>query len=225
MGARSLAKTGCGLALASAAAFIPLMAQADDGTGFHGSLRAGPSLLQDLDFAEATTANLALNPNACFVVGGEVGYHVTNALRIEFDLGYARNDLSGAFQQNVRGFVPCSEIANNPCLAPRVDGDIASLSGFFGMGLLRSAGLGVSEALYRPWRRLRQSGSRCWRPRDDEQRHRQPFCDHRQLGHPHRLSRCCGHCLRSGDGRPHAWLYLYAQRPHARSRQRRAGEL
>ena len=130
MGARSLAKTGCGLALASAATFMPLMAQADDGTGSYGSLCAGPSLLQDLYFAEAATANLALNPSVGFVVGGEVGYHVTDALRIEFYLGYARSDLSDAFQQNVQVFVPCGEIANNPCLAPRVDGDIASLSGF-----------------------------------------------------------------------------------------------
>ena len=126
----AIAKTGCGLVLAAAATFLPLSAQADVGTGLYGSFRAGPSLLQDLDFAEAATANLALNPDTGFVLGGAVGYRVTDTLRLEFDLSYARNDLSGTFQQNVQAFVPCGEIAGNPCLSPRVDGDVAAISGF-----------------------------------------------------------------------------------------------
>jgi len=127
---RSCAKAGCGLAFVGAAIFMPMSAQAGEGAGFYGSLRAGTSLLQSMNFAEASTANLALNPAAGFVVGGAAGFHVTDDLRLELDLSYARNDLVGRFQQNVQAFVPCGQVAGNPCLSSRVDGDIASTSGF-----------------------------------------------------------------------------------------------
>jgi len=105
-------------------------AQAGNAAGLYANLRIGPSFVQDMNFAEATTANLALDPDVGFVINGAVGYRFNDAIRLEFDLGYGRNDLTGAFQQNVQVLVPCGEITSAPCLDPDVNGEIATLSGF-----------------------------------------------------------------------------------------------
>jgi len=116
-----------GIAVLAAAA--PSLAQAAD-SGFYGQLYAGPTAVQDMNFAEAATANLAVNPGVGFVLGGEVGYRLTDSFRFAFDLGYGRNDLTGQFQQNGQVLVPCGELPNSPCLAPNIDGHVANLSGF-----------------------------------------------------------------------------------------------
>ena len=120
----------CAFAAASLVSFVATAQAAESGPGLYGRLSVGPSLVQDMNFAEASTANLALDPKAGFAVHGAVGYRVNDVLRLEFDLGYGRNDLDGAFQQNVQAFVPCGEIAGNPCLSPNVDGEARTLSGF-----------------------------------------------------------------------------------------------
>jgi len=118
-----------GIAAFFATVAMPSLVQAAD-SGFYGKLYAGPTAAQDMNFANAATANLALNPGVGFVLGGEVGYRLTDAFRFAFDLGYGRNDLTGQFQQNNQVMVPCGEMPNNPCLAPNVDGNVANLSGF-----------------------------------------------------------------------------------------------
>lgn len=115
----------------AAAALNPGWARAAEDTGrFYASLRLGPSLVQDMDFAQRTTANLALNPEAGFALGGALGYGVTKSLRVELDLGYGRNTLTGSFQQNVQVFIGCGELPSSPCLNPDVDGDVATIGGF-----------------------------------------------------------------------------------------------
>jgi len=120
----------CALAAASMVSLTAAAQAADAGPGLYGRLSIGPSLMQDMNFAEASTANLALDPETGFAVNGAVGYRVNDGLRLEFDLGYTRGDLGGAFQQNVQALVPCGEIEGNPCLGPDVDGDARTLSGF-----------------------------------------------------------------------------------------------
>jgi opacity protein-like surface antigen len=109
---------------------MAISANASAETGLYGSLKLGGSILQDMNFSEASTANLSLDPNAGFSLSGGVGYRFGNAIRLEFDLGYGDNSLDGGFQQNVQAFVPCGELPGNPCLDPNVDGKAKSLSGF-----------------------------------------------------------------------------------------------
>ena len=120
-----------GAAMTAVATGMPHFAQAQDAAGgFYTSLRIGPSILQDMNFADRSTADLSLDPATGFGVSGALGYRFADSLRIEAELGYGRNDLAGTFQQNVQAFVPCGEIAGNPCLDPKVDGKIGAVSGF-----------------------------------------------------------------------------------------------
>jgi len=105
----------------------PVWAQSDK-TGLYGSLSIGPAFLGAMNFAEASTANLNLNPKTGWVFGGALGYRLLENIRVEADVSYTAADLNGTFQQNVQAFVPCGEFEGNPCLAPTVDGDVDSFS-------------------------------------------------------------------------------------------------
>ena len=109
-------------------ALSPTLAQAD--TGFYGQLRLGASVLENLHFADPATANLNLNPDTGIAASGAIGYRVLDPLRVELELGYSHNNVTGAFQQNVLVFVGCGTIPGQPCLAPTVNGDIEAVSGF-----------------------------------------------------------------------------------------------
>ena len=110
------------------AAAAPALAQAD--TGFYGNLRLGASVLENMNFAEATTANLNLDPSTGIAVSGALGYRLADPFRVELELGYANNNLGGSFVQNVQVIIPCGTIPGQPCLAPGVSGDIGAFSGF-----------------------------------------------------------------------------------------------
>lgn len=103
---------------------------ADQSSNFCGSIHVGPAFVEDMNFSESTTADLSLNPKTGWAVGGALGYRFYDTFRVEFDLAYSSNELSGTFQQNVQAFVPCGEFAGNPCLDSSTDGDIDSLAGF-----------------------------------------------------------------------------------------------
>jgi opacity protein-like surface antigen len=103
---------------------------AETDAGLYGTLRLGPSMLQDMNFAQASTANLSLDPSAGWALNGALGYSFGNGLRTEIDFGYGRNSLSGQFQENVQFAIPCGTVPSNPCLSPNVDGRAASISGF-----------------------------------------------------------------------------------------------
>lgn len=109
-------------------ALSPTLAQAD--TGLYGHLRIGASVLENMNFAGSTTANLNLDPDVGIAVSGAVGYRLLEPLRVELELGYSHNNLNGTFQQNVQVFVPCGTVPGQPCLAPNVNGDISTFSGF-----------------------------------------------------------------------------------------------
>jgi len=126
---KTILYTAAATAACAVTAAVPAQA-ADSAFGLYGSLRAGASLLQDMNFADAATANLTLDPSAGWTINGAVGYRFTEALRVEFDWGYGQNNLKGRFQENVQVAVPCGEVANNPCLSPTVDGEVTSLTGF-----------------------------------------------------------------------------------------------
>jgi opacity protein-like surface antigen len=106
----------------------PSLAQAE--TGFYGKLSLGGTSLENMNFSEGTTANLNLDPDVGISLTGAVGYRLAQPLRVEVQLGYGRNSLDGTFQQNVQVLVPCGTIAGQPCLAPNVDGNVDSFSGF-----------------------------------------------------------------------------------------------
>lgn len=102
----------------------------EQSSGFYGSFRVGPSFVEGMSFAEASTADVDLNPKTGWLVGGALGYRIIDAVRLELDLAYAASDLRGTLQENVQAFVPCGEFEGNPCLDRNVDGDISALTGF-----------------------------------------------------------------------------------------------
>jgi opacity protein-like surface antigen len=111
--------------------FVGFAARAEEqGSGFYGSVRVGPSFFEGMSFAEASTADLDLDPRTGWLVGGALGYRIFDAVRLELDLAYAASNLRGTFQENVQAFVPCGEFAGNPCLDRNVDGDISALTSF-----------------------------------------------------------------------------------------------
>jgi opacity protein-like surface antigen len=122
-------RIGVVAAAVACAPFTAYAAEAGD-PGFYVSVRVGGSVLENMNFAESTTANLGLDPDTGYAINGAIGYGLGNGIRLELDLGYGGNDIKGTFQQNVQAFVPCGEFANNPCLDPNVNGDIGALSGF-----------------------------------------------------------------------------------------------
>lgn len=136
----------------AAAMLTPAFASAQSGdSGFYGTFEVGPSIVEDMNFAEATTANLNIDPKAGIAVRGGLGYRLTEPLRIELSLGYSHNNLNGGFQQNVQVIIPCGTIPGQPCLNPNVDGNIDGFSGFLNgyydfpaIGALKPyAGIGV----------------------------------------------------------------------------------
>lgn len=125
-------RTTFALSAAIASALLAVSAHADAAeadAGLYGTLRLGGSLLQDMDFAQSTTANLSLNSSAGWAVNGALGYRFGGGLRTEFELGYGRNSLSGQFQENVQLAIPCGTVPSSPCLSPNVNGRASALSG------------------------------------------------------------------------------------------------
>src|SRR5688500_9688573 len=104
-----LRATGVALMVAGGLLCVPAQAAESD-SGLYGTLRLGAGLLQDMDFAESTTANLSLNPAAGWNLNGAFGYRFGNGLRTEIEIGYGRNSLSGQFQENVQVVIPCGTV-------------------------------------------------------------------------------------------------------------------
>jgi opacity protein-like surface antigen len=113
-----------------AAALAPMAAQAQSDSPFYGKLQLGGAAAENMNFAEATTANLNLDPDVGVAVTAALGYRLAAPLRLEAQLGYGHNNLNGTFQQNVQVLVPCGTIAGQPCLAPNVTGNMDTFTGF-----------------------------------------------------------------------------------------------
>lgn len=119
------------LLLAACVAFPHKRAQATEReSGLYGSIHVGPAFAGAMNFTEASTADLNLDPKTGWKLGGALGYRFLDNFRVEFDLAYVRNQLRGTFQENVQAFVPCGEFTGNPCLDSAVDGDLSALTAF-----------------------------------------------------------------------------------------------
>lgn len=140
-----------GAAMLAAAVLAPVAAHAHSDSLFYGKLQLGGSSVESLNFSDATTANLNLDPDVGVSVTGAIGYRLAAPLRLEAQLGYGHNNLNGTFQQNVQVLVPCGTIAGQPCLAPNVTGNMDTFAGFLmgyydlpQIGMLKPyAGVGV----------------------------------------------------------------------------------
>lgn len=138
-------------ALLAAAVVAPVAAQAQSESPFYGKLQLGGTAAQNMNFSDATTANLNLDPDVGVAITGTIGYRLAAPLRLEAQLGYGHNNLNGTFQQNVQVLVPCGTIAGQPCLAPNVTGNMDTFTGFLmgyydfpQLGMLKPyAGVGV----------------------------------------------------------------------------------
>jgi opacity protein-like surface antigen len=121
--AAALAAAVAGTALASATA-----ARAQE--GFYGSLQTGAAILGNMSNATPqSTTNLRLDLDTGWTLSGAVGYRFAQPFRAELTVDYLDGSLDGSYSENGI-FVPCGTFPNQPCLGPRVDGDVKAWSGF-----------------------------------------------------------------------------------------------
>jgi len=119
----------CAIAAVLCAAAAP-QSQAADVLGFYGTLSAGAAESETMTFAQASTANLSLDPKTGWALEASLGYHVSDLLRAAVAFGYGMNALRGRFQENVVTIAACGNTPSFPCLSPDVTGDINTLDAF-----------------------------------------------------------------------------------------------
>ncbi|MBL8631449.1 MAG: porin family protein [Rhodospirillaceae bacterium] len=103
-------------------------AQADE--GFYGALHGGAVFPENINSSKGSTAQLHLDPDTGWQLGGTYGYRFGNGFRGELAIDYLHADANGRYSETAIAGVPCGTLAAQPCLGPAVDGNFNSWSGF-----------------------------------------------------------------------------------------------
>lgn len=114
----------------SAVAFGATSVQAQTEEGFYGSLHGGAVFPGNINSSTGSNAQLNLDPETGWQIGGAYGYRFGNGVRTELAIDYLHANADGRYVENNIPAIPCGTVASQPCLGPSVDGSLNSWSGF-----------------------------------------------------------------------------------------------